>query len=724
MDPEGEASSSELQGLVAQAQEYAEYAKGAAYGSPYVAATVAAMTDKNKVYVYTGSEAGYTAGNWYYWNGSAWTSGGTYNSVAVATDKTLSVTDMAADAKATGDAIADLKSDISLDSVAVSYSTTTTYSLGFRSGYFGPQAGASSSSGSYCRTIAALNATKPYITIECPVKVCIVVFDTASPSYSNGADNSAHFKWSYTVPIGGTYTFENKSGEYYFLTLYTSYSTLTSSKIPTVKEWTTIGAAINALKGRDAELSTDIRLLGDTVDGKLSDVTDGYGLLYNAQTITGDDLLEGKYDVALDGNGNPVASLVVSSNYHSTAMFPCPKGGKLKIIGSDAVLGTVTFFDVENDLTSVQWQNLSSYNHNGDYEIDAYGNYFSISQNSASINIPAIYYKCGDGFNAVTLFPSDEKTLYDSVLADVDSNTIVFSCVADTHYNEGMARGYNQRKLASDFIRISENIGVDFALHLGDMYDEGNYFFSNTVYANERHAKEMGYRYKSSYIPFVYTQGHHELYPLVTSGDGSNTWTFSRERCIGILGRHMDGINAVHHDSSSSFYFDVVLPKVRFIVLDSCSYGANGFSSAVVSWYREVLSTVPSGYGVVVASHCAVVEYGEIPVSNGDAIKAATLDYIDGGGVVLCHLHGHYHRDNFNVISDGVNQYPLVSQGCQAVETKTTSMTGMDNFDATADRTPGTLTEYLFDIYCIHRDTKTVKTFRFGAGNNKTIITL
>jgi molybdopterin converting factor small subunit len=99
-------SDSELEGLVAEAAAYAEAAKdGAYYGSPLKAATVAEMTDKNRVYVYTGSESGYTNGNWYYWDGSTWASGGVYNSVAVDTDKTLNVSGKAADAKVTGDAI-------------------------------------------------------------------------------------------------------------------------------------------------------------------------------------------------------------------------------------------------------------------------------------------------------------------------------------------------------------------------------------------------------------------------------------------------------------------------------------------------------------------------------------------------------------------------------------------------------------------------------------------
>ena len=96
--------------MIEQAIEAASTIKP--YGSPLVASTVAGMTDHDKVYVYVGSETGYTSGNWYYWDGSAWTSGGVYNSVAVQTDTTLTLSGVAADAKKTGDEISDLKSQI------------------------------------------------------------------------------------------------------------------------------------------------------------------------------------------------------------------------------------------------------------------------------------------------------------------------------------------------------------------------------------------------------------------------------------------------------------------------------------------------------------------------------------------------------------------------------------------------------------------------------------
>ena len=82
------------------------------YGSPLQANTVAEMTDKKKVYVYTGTDSGYIAGNWYTWNGSAWVSGGVYNSAAIQTDKTLTQPDKAADSAIVGQQIGQLKESL------------------------------------------------------------------------------------------------------------------------------------------------------------------------------------------------------------------------------------------------------------------------------------------------------------------------------------------------------------------------------------------------------------------------------------------------------------------------------------------------------------------------------------------------------------------------------------------------------------------------------------
>lgn len=76
--------------------------------TPLRAATAAAMTNTAAIYIYTGSQAGYTYGNWYYHDGTTWVSGGPYSPVEI--DASLTSAGAAADAKATNDKIADLKS--------------------------------------------------------------------------------------------------------------------------------------------------------------------------------------------------------------------------------------------------------------------------------------------------------------------------------------------------------------------------------------------------------------------------------------------------------------------------------------------------------------------------------------------------------------------------------------------------------------------------------------
>lgn len=84
-------------------------------GSPLTASTAGEMTDRDKVYVYTGSEDGMTAGSWYYHDGAAWRSGGVYNAAAVQTDRTLQMEGQAADAKKTGDVLRKIMELVGID---------------------------------------------------------------------------------------------------------------------------------------------------------------------------------------------------------------------------------------------------------------------------------------------------------------------------------------------------------------------------------------------------------------------------------------------------------------------------------------------------------------------------------------------------------------------------------------------------------------------------------
>ena len=76
-------------------------------GTPKPARTASEMTDTDSIYVYTGSEPNYSNGYWYYYNGTSWVVGSKYGDTVP--DTTLTLAGSPADAKATGDKIAESK---------------------------------------------------------------------------------------------------------------------------------------------------------------------------------------------------------------------------------------------------------------------------------------------------------------------------------------------------------------------------------------------------------------------------------------------------------------------------------------------------------------------------------------------------------------------------------------------------------------------------------------
>lgn len=152
-----QAEEAEAQAVEAKAQ--ADTAKQYAHqfvGAPRAAAAAADMTDHDLIYVFTGTTtSSLTNGHWYYWNGSAWTDGGVYNSTAFTTDTTLSVSGAAADAKVVGGLKEDLNAEKNGDYIL---------SVIWESGAIDGNSGNNVESNTTIRTNGYINLSEDFIT--------------------------------------------------------------------------------------------------------------------------------------------------------------------------------------------------------------------------------------------------------------------------------------------------------------------------------------------------------------------------------------------------------------------------------------------------------------------------------------------------------------------------------------------------------------------------------
>lgn len=364
---------------------------------------------------------------------------------------------------------------------------------------------------------------------------------------------------------------------------------------------------------------------------------------------------------------------------------------------------------------------LSSYTSNTGWitQIDIPANqYFAISikkTDTSNINTDEsvnIYTKieASSSNEEITPYTTQEANLISNVLSDKNSNTITFGVITDTH-NSGNA---NYRTANHGFVadRLCEKAGVDFIIHLGDVIQ--GYGSSQAI--NKSYLNEYWQVQSNTYLPVLYAIGHHEMYGENGEGGyGSDSTAITRTDCVGICGLTNKYKNLQWSSDKASYYLDLT-NNVRIIVLDSVSNTAKGFSNDVVSFLQTAL--IETEKKLIVFSHVPArkkVNYNNATVENGDSVETLLNNY---SGTVLAYIHGHVHWDNI-VKPTGIS-YPYYSVCCSLPIKVTISGHSCDEGTPVAyDRELNSYSEYCFDIFNIHTDTNVVKSFRFGAGNDR-----
>lgn len=309
-----------------------------------------------------------------------------------------------------------------------------------------------------------------------------------------------------------------------------------------------------------------------------------------------------------------------------------------------------------------------------------------------------------------TSYSTEVDTVVRKVLADRDNKTITFGLITDSHHGQkisGTSVNYNAIAQVDIFNRTCEKC-ADFTVHLGDAIGGMKALSVNTGYLTEYSESQ-----NDTFLPFMYTIGHHEMYGLNYSTEYLNDPTaIPMANVLGAMGKRKF-ISPVYSESGDNWYFD--LDGIRFISIDSVHNSSNGFNDEAKTFLQTAVNTANK---IIVFSHLpanAGVNWNKRSPNSGSAIES-TLN--GATAEVLAYLHGHTHWDNSVVVTG--NSFPYIATCCAFAE-KTDSSKFCDLGNPTVyDRVIGDYSEFCFDIVNVHSDTGTIKHFRFGVGNDRT----
>ena len=315
-------------------------------------------------------------------------------------------------------------------------------------------------------------------------------------------------------------------------------------------------------------------------------------------------------------------------------------------------------------------------------------------------------------------------------------NNLIFTTVTDSHLG-----GYNipeeiMEKHASVYADLSSILGSEFLIHLGDMSHEKVYDASVSQQSeNRRRLNTYMKHIKNTHVPFLYTLGHHEMYPWGASV------ALGIQTVWGMCGKYgkwlRQRMTQEYMSRPTYYYVDFAEYAMRVIITNSCDGNPIEWGVDQLKWLKNTaLKNVPSGYGVVLFGHSAPVKsISNIDTDNiyngysKDGLKSQDnsdnlfffdilKDAYNSGVNIIAYIHGHNHCDNvWNV--EGVG-FPCISINCDNPH-KYPIRNGCNGEPYNAYRVLGEYSEYCADTFAINKDARTIYVRRFGGGHNRRI---
>lgn len=333
--------------------------------------------------------------------------------------------------------------------------------------------------------------------------------------------------------------------------------------------------------------------------------------------------------------------------------------------------------------------------------------YWKLSKVNADVDaLPDYYFTNNWLTNKLTLVNN-----YSSFI-----NGITFPFITDLHFKANAQNSkYLLRYLLNETACSMVICGGDFAPAYGDEDDLQNTYDHTLEYA--------GFVGHDKWFSIV---GNHDYHITDSAESGIRTnWTWGKTYNGIIKPSERWLANSV---SAGGYYcVDNDVQKTRFIMLNSTEPDATTSSGAAdgavrirtdqLSWLVNRINEI-SGYKIIVFSHIAsdssMPSYNANMASVQGILEAfknkttysgsVTADFSSSTNELICHISGHSHSDDSNVSNNVLS----ISTTCDAYYQD-------DGYGATV----GTVTEQAFDVYCIDYDARTIKTVRFGRGNDR-----
>lgn len=589
--------------------------------------TAAGMTDHNVVYLYTGTESGWNQGHMYYYNGTTWVDAG----IAV-TDTTLSVAGLAADAKKTGDEIADLKDGLTNGGIL----ETDSY-----------------------EELTGVITTDGRVIGDLPNA-------HTSDIWLNKGDAIISYAYNYT---GFSIVAEHSAGSYVSLVNAVSNAQLRTVYVAPRNMYVACSfqqtkpysfEVVRNMMERTNNLSDELKQgLNNEVDMSSSGWElgsfDNSGYEYSANNRIRSDFLEVTTGTLITVTGKPSCLLVLGIDEAGTVLdysgwitsnsYTVADG--IKYVKLLLRVSTANETISESDIVT-QYERCtislklpqSAYFDVSDEIPEYYESMMETKTETIKANMASIGMS-GDSFVFITDYHIDTNTqhspsLIKYIMKKCGINNIVFGGDA-LNSETTKAAAYTKIEL---FMEMFRRLGIDLRCIVG------NHEFNNPSGSSE-------------YASIQLSDG--EVYPFMVKKEETNS--FAK------LG------------TTLAYYIDNPTQKIRYIYIP-CTYTSD-ISSEVSTWVINAMNSAEDGYNIILIAHNALESDGSMVASFG-SIATAFDALIGTTKKPVCIICGHQHRDRVTSTSGGI---PIIATTCdsniqeQGGLDRTAGTTGEQAFD-------------------------------------------